>query len=138
MHRDVEALVKRIDTLTRAAGRLRTHAPDLHALGWDAAVVEVENVASGKPESKPPRAGNPRARWLFENLVVQVERMEAELVGFERTMMAVFFAGSSNPEPSRGSMISRAEFDRLRAKQRARSDGHPVLVDQPQHPGRKP
>lgn len=135
MTSDVATLRRRIDTLVRAATKLRAHAADLHGLGWEKAVVDVENVASGKPESKPPGGGDPRARKLFERIVSEVAQMEAELVGLERSMTGLFYAGSSNPEPSRGSTISREEFDRQLGRQRARGDAPARLVDQPGHPG---
>lgn len=136
-HNDAAALERRLDSLVRAATRIRQNAADLHDLGWEAHVGEVLEGDSPGFESRIPRAGLPRARALFERISVEVAQMEAELVGLERSMMALFFAGSSNPEPSRGSTISRGEFDRLRERQRARG-GHARLVSQPEHPGRRP
>ena len=135
--RDVDVLRQRIDSLARAAAKIRAHIGDLHGLGWEKAVGEVEKVNGGAPD-RTPRAGDPRARRLYDRIFSEVASIEAELVGLERQMTAVFFAGSSNPEPSRGSLISRAEFDRLKDRQRKRPDTHTRLVDQPQHPGKRP
>lgn len=138
---DIGQLQRRLDTLTRAAARLRTHAADLHGLGWEKAVTDVENVASGKPESKPPGGGDPRARRLFARIVAEVASSEAELVGLDRTMMALFTARTERPDPTRGSTIAIAEFDRIKARQRQRrADGEHVparLEAQPEHPGRR-
>lgn len=134
-HNDVVTLRRRIDTLVRAATRLRAHAADLHGMGWDPQVGEpLEGDAPGFV-SAPPRAGDVRARRLFDRIFAEVAQMEAELVGLERSMTGLFYAGSSNPEPSRGSMISREEFDRQLGRQRARGDAPARLVDQPGHPG---
>lgn len=134
---DIVLLQRRLDTLTRAAARIRQHAADLHGLGWEAHVGEALEGDSPGFESHPPKAGDPRARRLFDRIVVEVASMEAELVGLDRTMMAVFTARSERPDPTRGSMISVAEHDRLRAAQRKRL-GTPVRLEpQPQHPGKR-
>lgn len=134
-HHDVAQLQRRLDTLTRAAAKLRAHAPDLYRLGWEPYVGErLEGDAPGF-ESSPPRTGDPRARKLFDRLASEAAQMAAELVGLERSMTGLFYAGSSNPEPSRGSTISREEFDRRLGRQRAQGDSPARLVDQPQHPG---
>lgn len=138
---DIGQLQRRLDTLTRAAARLRTHVADLHGLGWEKAVTDVENVASGKPESKPPGGGDPRARRLFARIVAEVASSEAELVGLDRQMLALFTARSERPDPTRGSTISVAEHDRLLAAQRdrrARGESVPARIElQPQHPGKR-
>lgn len=135
-HNDVADLERRLDSLVRSAARIRANAADLHDLGWERMIGEAEKV-NGGDHDRAPRAGLPRARQLFGSISVEVGRMEAELVGLERSMVGLFFAGSTNPEPSRGSMISRAEFDRLRERQRVRG-GHTRLVQQPEHPGKRP
>lgn len=138
--RDVYALRQRIDLLVITATKLRDHAADLYDLGWSPAVTDVENVASGKPESKPPSAGDPRARRLFERIVNEVGSINSELVGLDRAMGRLFFAGSEAADDGRGRyplLISRADHDDQLARQRARADGHPLLVEQPAHPGAK-
>lgn len=139
-HNDIELLRRRLDTLIRAATRIRTHAPDLFDLGWEQAVTDVEKVNGGAPD-RAPNAGNPRARRLFDRIASEVSSIEAELVGLDRTMMAIFTARSERPEPSRGSTISHAEFERLKANQgrrRARGEHVPAQLEpQPQHPGRR-
>lgn len=134
--RDVDALTRRLRTLTRAADRLRAHAPDLHGLGWEPHHGDVEKVNGGATDHTP-RAGDPRARHLWERLTVEVGRCEDLLVGLERDVVAHFFAHSSSPEPSRGSLISAAEHARLLANQRGRPDTPARLIDQPSHPGRQ-
>lgn len=134
--RDVELLTRRLRTLTRAADRIRAHAPDLHSLGWEPQQGDTEKVNGGTTDHTP-RAGDPRARHLWDRITLEVGRAEDLLVGLERAMSALFFAGSTNPEPSRGSLHSSAEQDQLLAKQRARPDTPVRLVDQPPHPGRK-
>lgn len=131
---DVAILRRRIDSLVKAAARIRTHVPDLYRLGWEKAVGEVEKVNGGQPD-RTPAAGDPRARDLFEQIMARVSAAEAELVGLDRAMTALFYAGSSNPESSRGSTIRREEFDQLRAYQRRRPDTPVRLVEQPPHPG---
>lgn len=133
---DVATLRRRLDTLIRAATRLRTHAADLHSLGWEAHVGDVEKVNGGATDHAP-RAGDPRARRLYERICAEVASAEAELVGLDRTMMALFTARAERPDPTRGSTISVAEFDARIAKQRARGDSPARLEPQPQHPGRR-
>jgi hypothetical protein len=134
--RDVDALCRRLRTLTRAADRIRAHAADLHSLGWEPHRGDTEKV-NGGPVDHAPRAGDPRARHLWERITLEVGRAEDLLIGLERDTVAFFFAHSSSPEPSRGSLISAAEHAQLLARQRARPDTPARLVDQPQHPGRR-
>jgi hypothetical protein len=135
---EVDALRHRLLTLVRAADRLRSHAGDLHGLGWEPHVGEaLEGDASGF-ESSPPRAGDPRARRLFEKIAAEAARAEAELVGLERSMLGLFVARTERPDPSRGSTIRVEEFDDQLARQRRRSDTPVRLEPQPQHPGRRP
>jgi hypothetical protein len=119
--RDVDALARRLRILTRAADRIRAHAADLHSLGWEPHRGDTEKVNGGTTDHTP-RAGDPRAR--HEDL----------LVGLERDIVAFFFAHSTSPEPSRGSLISAGEHAQLLARQRARADTPARLVDQPAHP----
>jgi hypothetical protein len=134
--RDVDTLRMRIDHLMRSAGRIRDHAADLHAIGWEPHHGETEKVNGGTPD-RLPRTGDRRARRLFAAMNEEVLKAEAELVGLERVMFAIFFAGSENPEPSRGSLIPAAEHDRLLARQRTRGDSPVRIVDQPAHPGKR-
>lgn len=140
MHDDIETLRRRLATLTRAANAIRANAADLWVLGWERPVIDSE-PDRGNFESSTPSAGDPRARRLFDQLADAVSKIEAELVGYERVMRALFFAGSDNPEPSRGSTISRLEFDRLRTNQQRRrqaGDYTPTpMTTQPQHPGHR-
>lgn len=134
-HRDVDHLTRRLRTLTRAADRIRAHAPDLHTLAWEPQGGDTEKVNGGTVDHTP-RAGDPRARHLWERITLEVGRAEDLLVGLERDVTAHFFAHSTSPEPSRGSLISAAEHAQLLAKQRGRPDTSARLVDQPSHPGR--
>lgn len=134
--RDVDQLTRRLRTLTRAADRLRAHAPDLHSLGWEPQRGDAEKVNGGATDHTP-RAGDPRARHLWERIALEVGRAEDLLVGLERDTVAFFFAHSTSPEPSRGSLISADEHARLLANQRTRDDAPALLVEQPSHPGRR-
>jgi hypothetical protein len=133
--RDVDQLTRRLRTLTRAADRLRAHAADLHSLGWEPARGDTEKVNGGGTDHTP-RAGDPRARQLWDRITLEVGRAEDLLVGLERAVTAHFYAHSSSPEPSRGSLISAAEHAQLLAKQQARTDTPARLIEQPPHPGR--
>lgn len=139
-HNDVPLLQRRLDTLVRAATRIRTHAADLHGLGWEKAVGDTEKVNGGTADHTP-KAGNPRARRLFDRMCAEVASIEAELVGLDRTMMAIFTARSERPDPSRGSTHSLEEHDRLKAAQRkrqARGEYVPARIEpQPEHPGKR-
>lgn len=134
--KDIDDLRRRINSLVRAAQHISAHAADLHGLAWDAPSGDGE-PDRGAYESRTPRAGNPRARRLYERITAEVSTIEAELVGLRRQMDGLFFAGSDNPEPSRGSMIRRDDFDQQLTKQRGRDDTPTKLVPQPQHPGAK-
>ena len=133
---DIADLQRRLRTLTRAAENIRRHCPDLHTLAWEPAVTDRPHVQETRSDYTP-RAGDPRARHLWERLQAEIGRAEALLVGLERDLVAAFYAGSDSPEPSRGSLISAAEHDTLITKQRGRADTPARLVDQPAHPGRK-
>lgn len=135
--RDTDDLRRRLDTLTRAANRLRAHCRDLHDLGWEPHIGETLEGDTPGYESRPPRAGDPRARRLYERICAEVASSEAELVGLDRQMTALFTARAERPEPTRGSTISLAEHDRLRAAQRRRDDTPARLEPQPPHPGRR-
>lgn len=137
---DVAVVTRRLDTLIRAATKIRAHIADLHTLAWEPATnPDVDRVAGGASDHTP-RTGNPRARRLFDQIAVNVAQIEAELVGFERTMTGLFVAGQPNAEPSRGSLISAAEHQRLLDRQQAhaRAGGYVPqrLQDQPSHPGK--
>lgn len=137
---DPAILHRRLDTLIRAATRIRTHADDLHALGWEKAVTDVEKVNGGTADHAP-KAGDPRARKLYDRIFNEVASIEAELVGLDRLMVVLFTARADRPDPTRGSTISVAEHDRLLARQRQRrADGEHVparLEAQPAHPGKR-
>jgi hypothetical protein len=134
---EVDTLRHRLLTLVRAADRLRSHAGDLFGLGWEPPVGDVEKVNGGVVDHAP-RAGDPRARRLFERIAAEAARAEAELVGLERSMLGLFVARTERPDPSRGSTIRVEEFDDQLARQRRRSDTPVRLEPQPQHPGRRP
>lgn len=134
---DVTLLARRIDMATRAANQIRRHLPDLHALCYDPYHTDTEPDRSGF-ESRPPpgyRTEPTRAQVLWSRISLQVAQIEATLTGLDRAMTALFYAGSTSPEPSRGSLISAAEHDRLLANQRTHGDSPARLVDQPRHPG---
>lgn len=133
---EVATLCRRIDILVRAATRIGRHAGDLHALGWEPATVEVEKVNGGRADHAP-RTGDPRARKLFDRILVDISAMESELVGYDRLMVALFTARAERPDPTRGSTISVAEHDRLLAAQKARPDTPARLEPQPAHPGKR-
>jgi hypothetical protein len=133
---DIVDLHRRLRTLTRAADTIRRHAADLHSVAWEPAVTDRAHVRESRIDHTP-RTGDPRTRQLWERLQVEVGRCEAVLVGLERDLVAAFYAGSSSPEPSRGSLISAADHDAALARQRARPDTPARLVDQPAHPGRR-
>lgn len=138
---DPATLHRRLDTLTRAAARIRQHIVDLYGLGWDAHVGEALEGDMPGFESRPPKAGDSRARRLYDEIFTEVANIEAQLVGLDRRMVATFTARAERPDPTRGSTISVAEFDRLRARQRQRrADGEHVparLEGQPPHPGKR-
>lgn len=135
---DVYFLARRIDALTRAAGSIRRHLPDLHVLAYEPTSRDDVQVRASRTDYTP-RAGDPRAQHLWSRISLQICQIEDALVGLERQLTAHFYARSASPEPSRGSLISRAEHDQLLANQRARrANGNYTpapLIDQPRHPG---
>lgn len=139
--RDVDLLQHRIDSLTRAATRIRRHVPDLHTLAWDRSVTGDEKVRETKVDHVPRVADEaPRARRVWEHLTAEIERCEDILVGLERQVVGYFMV-TSHVEPTRGSLIPAAEHARLLANQRARDAAGEYtparLIDQPSHPGKK-
>ena len=111
---DVVALQQRIDIIIRAATRLRQHAADLHSLGWDPTVTDTEKVRQTKVDYVPRVAEEaPRARRVFDRIDAELASIQGEITGLDRAMMQIFTARSERPDPTRGSTISVAEFDRL-------------------------
>lgn len=139
---DVYLLTRRIDTLTRAANQIRRHLADLHVLAYEPQSRSDDVQVRASQTDYTPRAGDPRAQNLWSRMSLQLGQVEEIIVGLERQLTAHFYTRSSSPEPSRGSLISRDEHDRLMANQRARraaGEYTPTpLVDQPPHPGRRP
>lgn len=134
---DVTDLQRRIDLLTRTAHQLRRHAPDLWSLGWEPTnngIDDTGRVAGGQTDHSP-KTGDPKARRLYERLTTDLAQMAAELVGYQRAMYALFYAGATSIDPSRGSLIPAAEHAQLLAKQQGRPDTPAKLIDQPTHPG---
>lgn len=139
--RDVDLLAHRLDTLTRAATRIRHHLADLHCLAFEATSAPADDVKVRTSKTDhTPKTGDPRARKVWDRLLIEVGRCEDILVGLEREVTGYFLAGSSSAEPSRGSLITAGEHDRLLARQAVRRRaGEYVpekLVDQVQHPGK--
>jgi hypothetical protein len=139
--RDVDLLQHRLDSLTRGATRIRQHLADLHCLAYEAAAHTGDDVKVRTTNTDhTPKAGDPRARHVWERLAVEVARCEDILVGLERQVLGYFMVTSS-VEPSRGSLIPAGEHARLLAAQRARAAAGEYtparLVDQPPHPGKK-
>lgn len=133
---DVETLRRRVTTLTRALSRISLNAADLHSLAWEPRVGDAERVNGGAVDHSP-RTGDPRAIRLFANIAAAIEAAEADLVGLDRQMMGLFTARAERPDPTRGSIISVAEFDAKLAAQRRRGDAPVRLEPQPPHPGRR-
>lgn len=138
---DVYLLTRRIDTLTRTATSIRRHLADLHSLAYDAQRSDSEPDRAGFEERPPPgyRLEPSKAQHLWSRISLQVGQVEDILTGLERQLTACFYARSQSPEPSRGSLISRAEHDMLLANQKARRAAGQYtpapLIDQPHHPG---
>jgi hypothetical protein len=136
--RDTDLLVHRLDQAVRSLNRIRQHLVDLHWLAHETPTADVEKVRTTKTD-RTPRGGDPHAKRLWERATLEVGRTQDTMIGLERDIIAYFYAHSSSPEPSRGSLIPAAEHDRLLANQQARrTAGHytPTLLgDQPTHPG---
>jgi len=134
---DVHLLVRRLDALTRTIAEVQRHLADLHYCGWERPTGDHVAVKETKTDHTP-KAGDPRARELWSRISLQTGQVEATLIGLQRQLTGYFYAHSSNAEPSRGSLISRAEHDRLIANQRARraaGEYTPApLTEQPSHP----
>lgn len=140
--RDVDLLAHRLDALTRAATRIRQHLADVHCLAFEATTGHTDDVKVRTTKTDhTPKSGDPRARRVWDRLLVEVCRCEDILVGLERQTTGYFLVGSHSAEPSRGSLIPAGEHARLLANQRARAaagDYTPAkLIDQPPHPGRR-
>ena len=138
---DVAALQRRIDHLTRAAGRIRAQLADLHSTAWEASTAtgDGERVRGGQQDHSP-RSGPDLAKHLWRRCEAEVGRCEDLLVGLERAVTGWFMV-TAILEPTRGSLIPQAEHDRLLAAQRARAKNGEYtptrLMDQPPHPGKK-
>ena len=86
-----------------------------------------------------PKVGDPRALHLWSRLSIELGKVEDMLIGLERQVTGYFYAGSTSPEPSRGSLHSFAEHQQIaaaRQRRTARGEYTPTpLIDQPRHPG---
>lgn len=133
---DIKLLTRRLDALSRTADKISRHLIDLHHCAYEPTTRPDVQVRSSQTDYTP-RAGDPRAQQLWSSISLRVGQVEAVLVGIERALMGYFYAGSTSPEPSRGSLISAGEHAHLLAKQQRRPDTPTRLVDQPQHPGRR-
>ena len=137
-HNDVDFLARRLRSLERSAARIAGHIDDLHALAYEPVSRTTEPDRSGF-ESRPPpgwQADTNRANELFGTLTRMIVNTEAAFVDVERQLMGLFFAGSSTPDRSRGSLISAAEHDQLLAKQKTRTRSVRI-VPQPDHPAKE-
>lgn len=139
--RDVDLLAHRLDSLTRAATRIRAHLADVHCLAFEATNHPADDIKVRTSKTDhTPKSGDPRARNVWDRLEIEIGRCEDILVGLERQTTGYFLVGSHSAEPSRGSLISAGEHARLLARQQARKvAGEYVparLVDQNQHPGK--
>jgi hypothetical protein len=139
--RDVDLVTHRLDTLTRAAARIRQHLSDLHCLAFESTTYPADDVKVRTSKTDHTlKAGDPRARRVWDRLGVEIARCEDILVGLERDAVGYFLVNSASAEPSRGSLISAAEHQRLLDNQRARRAAGEYtperIVDQAQHPGR--
>jgi hypothetical protein len=139
--RDVDLLTHRLDTLTRAATRIRAHLADVHCLAFEATNHPADDIKVRTSKTDhTPKTGDPRARNVWDRLEIEIGRCEDILVGLERQTTGYFLVGSQSAEPSRGSLISAGEHDRLLVQQTARRRaGEYVperLVPQHEHPGK--
>ena len=136
---DIRLLQRRIDSLTRSATRIRQHLADLHWLAWEKPTTDQANVKQTRTDHTP-KTGDPRALHLWSRLSIELGKVEDMLIGLERQVTGYFYAGSSSPEPSRGSLHSFADHQQLVANQRRRRAAGQYtpapLIDQPHHPGK--
>lgn len=135
---DVRLLARRIDNIARTAENIRRHLPDLHACAYEPATRDELQIRSSQTDHTP-RAGDPRAQHLWSSISLRVIQVEKVLIGLERQLMGYFYAGSTNPETTRGSLIALADHNQLLANQRRRRAGGEYtpapLTEQPRHPG---
>lgn len=140
MTTDIETARRRLLSIVRIANRLRDNTADLHTLAYDPHIGDTEPDRANH-DSRPPRTGDPRARALYDRLAAEADAIEAVLIGLDRALTGLFFAHNTSAEPSRGSLISRAEFDQLRGNQRRRrTAGYYTpapITRQPPHPGKR-
>ena len=155
-HNDIVALQRRIDRLTRAAGRVRAQLADLHSVAYEPAVHDDQPTHTPGFESRPPPGASrdfpdigtkpparltrsDQAHHLWRRCEAQIVMIEDIAVGLERAVTGWFMV-SAVIEPSRGSLISAEEHQRKLDRQaRARRDGDYVparLIEQPPHPGK--
>lgn len=137
--RDVSALTRRVDHLTRAAGRIRNQLEDLHSVAYDpsTATTDPGDRVSGGTRDHAPRTGLDAAKALWGRAETELARAEDLLVGLERKITGLFMV-TAILEPTRGSLITAAEHARrLKRQEQNRRDGDYTparLVDQPPHP----
>lgn len=140
-NRDIAALQRRVDHITRAAARIRAQLADLHSIAFEPSTATGDNQrVRGGDQDRAPRSGPDVAKALWARTETELARVEDILVGLERKITGWFMV-TAILEPTRGSLIPAGEHDRLLAKQRDRQkngDYTPTrLIDQPTHPGKK-
>lgn len=142
---DVDDLRRHLDTIIRAAHRLRPHLPDLHSIGWEPATPDPDTTGvdadrRGKTDWAP-RAGDPRARRLLDHIATVTERAASDLAGAAGVMDRLLGADRPIWTPqSRGLLVSRSDLEEARdaqSRRKVRGEYSPVpLVDQPGDPGK--
>lgn len=118
-NRDVERLRWQLTAGAEAATRLCGHLEDLHSLAWERHVGDFEHVSGGADHPGVETTGDPRARSLWARLCASAADLDT-LVPLERAVANYFTTGPS-PEPTRGAIVSRGEFDRAQRAQRRRA-----------------
>jgi hypothetical protein len=117
--RDVERLRWQLTLGSEAAARLCTHLEDLHSLAWEKHVGDFEKVSGGAEHPGVELVGDLRAKNLWARLCATATDLDT-LVPLERAIANYFTLGLS-PEPSRGAIISRGEFEHAQRAQRRRA-----------------
>lgn len=136
-HRDVDVLRARLTAIVGAATMLGRHAEDLHCLGFERAVRDEAKVSkTGVVEVDA--IGDPLIRQLWRRLFEEIRVIETTIRALEWASNNALSAGAG-VEESRGSLVSKGEFNAALRRQRQRGDrGEYVpakLVDQPRYPG---
>lgn len=138
---EIDVTRLRLVRIADAARALAEILVDLHSIGYEQKSRELSGVRSGE-WSSVETVGDPVARDLFGRIVSEAKTTDVRLGALNALAYNFLTRGGPSPEPTRGSLVSKADFEQQKKnREKRRRDGEyaPVRhVPQPDYPGSDP